>query len=60
MVGVVLVPPRPENVGAPILPMGPLIAALILLPVVGGWPALRAMLAKLVAGASAGAGMLWC
>jgi hypothetical protein len=26
----------PGNVGAPILPMGPLIAALILLPVIGG------------------------
>ena len=38
----------PQNVGAPILPMGPLIAALILLPVIGGWPALRAMLARLV------------
>ena len=31
----------PENVGAPILPMGPLLAALILLPIIGGWPALK-------------------
>jgi membrane protease YdiL (CAAX protease family) len=31
----------PENVGAPVLPMGPLLAALILLPIIGGWPALK-------------------
>ncbi len=31
----------PGNVGAPILPMGPLLAVLILLPIIGGWPALK-------------------
>ena len=37
----------PENVGAPILPMGPLLAALILLPVIGGWPAVRDLLQRI-------------
>jgi membrane protease YdiL (CAAX protease family) len=31
----------PQAVDAPILPVGPLLAALILLPVIGGWPAVR-------------------
>ena len=38
----------PENVGAPILPIGPLLAALILLPLIGGWAAVKAWLAKIV------------
>ena len=38
----------PENVGAPILPMGPLLAALIVLPLIGGWPALRDLLRRIV------------
>ena len=48
----------PENVGAPILPMGPLLAALILLPIIGGWPALKDCSAASCSGASAGSGML--
>jgi CAAX protease family protein len=38
----------PENVGAPILPMGPLLAALILLPIIGGWPALKELFRRIV------------
>ena len=38
----------PENVGAPILPMGPLLAALILLPVIGNWPALKDLFRRIV------------
>lgn len=38
----------PGNVDAPILPIGPLLAALITLAMVGGWPAIRDMLRKLV------------
>jgi membrane protease YdiL (CAAX protease family) len=38
----------PENVGAPILPMGPLLAALILLPLIGGWPALKELFRRIV------------
>ena len=38
----------PENVGAPILPMGPLLAALILLPLIGGWPAVKDLLGRIV------------
>lgn len=38
----------PGNVDAPILPVGPLVAALVMLLLVGGWPALREWLAKIV------------
>jgi membrane protease YdiL (CAAX protease family) len=38
----------PENVGAPILPWGPLLAALLVLAAVGGPPALRDLFARIV------------
>jgi uncharacterized protein len=38
----------PGNVDAPILPLGPLLAALVMLALVGGRPALRSWLAKIV------------
>ena len=38
----------PVNVDAPILPIGPLLAALIVLAMVGGWPAIRELLRKIV------------
>ena len=38
----------PGNVGAPILPMGPLLAVLILLPIIGGWPALKELFRRIV------------
>jgi uncharacterized protein len=38
----------PGNVDAPILPIGPLLATLIVLPIIGGWAAVRDMLKKLV------------
>ena len=38
----------PENVGAPILPIGPLIATLLLLPLLGGWPAVRQLFGRIV------------
>ena len=37
-----------ENVGAPILPMGPLLAALIVLFLVGGWPEVKDLLRSIV------------
>ena len=37
-----------ENVGAPILPTGPLLAALIVLFLVGGWPEVRGLLRSIV------------
>ena len=37
-----------ENVGAPILPMGPLLAALIVLFLVGGWPEVKDLLQSIV------------
>ena len=37
-----------ENVGAPILPVGPLLAALIVLFLVGGWPEVRDLLRSIV------------
>lgn len=39
----------PAAVDAPILPFGPLLAALIMLALTGGWPAIRTWLAKIVA-----------
>ncbi len=39
----------PANAPSTILPTGPLLAALIVLPVVGGWPAVKAFLSKIVA-----------
>jgi uncharacterized protein len=38
----------PANVDAPILPIGPLLAALAMLALVGGWDAIRHWLAKIV------------
>ena len=38
----------PEAVDAPILPFGPLIAAVILLMIVGGWPATKAWLGRII------------
>jgi len=38
----------PGNVDAPILPIGPLLAALIVLAIVGGWPAIRELLGRIV------------
>ena len=38
----------PGNVDAPILPVGPLLAALIVLGIVGGWPAIKQLLGKIV------------
>lgn len=38
----------PEHVDAPILPLGPLLAALVMLALVGGRPAIRQWLAKIV------------
>jgi len=38
----------PENVGAPIWAMGPLMAVLIVLPLVGGWPAVKDLLRSIV------------
>ena len=37
-----------ENVGAPILPVGPLLAALIVLFLVGGWPEVKDLLRSIV------------
>lgn len=37
-----------RNLDAPILPIGPLLAVLILLPIIGGWPALREFLGRIV------------
>jgi uncharacterized protein len=37
----------PENVDAPILPIGPLLAVLIVLSMVGGWPAIKALFGKI-------------
>jgi membrane protease YdiL (CAAX protease family) len=38
----------PGNVDAPILPIGPLLAVLILLPVIGGWPALQDLFRRIL------------
>jgi uncharacterized protein len=38
----------PGNVDAPILPIGPLLATLIVLAIIGGWPAIKALFAKIV------------
>ena len=38
----------PDRVGAPLLPVGPLLAALTMLALVGGRPAIRAWLAGIV------------
>src|SRR5689334_11050647 len=38
----------PDNIDAPILPIGPLIAALIVLGVGSGWPAIMGLLRKVV------------
>lgn len=38
----------PGHVDAPILPIGPLLAALVMLALIGGRPALRALLAKII------------
>ena len=38
----------PGNVDAPILPIGPLLAALIVLAMIGGWPAIKGLLCKIV------------
>jgi hypothetical protein len=38
----------PVTVDAPILPIGPLLAALIVLAMVGGWPAIKGLLCKIV------------
>jgi membrane protease YdiL (CAAX protease family) len=38
----------PGNVDAPILPIGPLLAALIVLALIGGWAAVKELLAKIV------------
>lgn len=38
----------PGNVDAPILPIGPLLAALIVLAIIGGWPAIRELLSRIV------------
>jgi membrane protease YdiL (CAAX protease family) len=37
----------PENVDAPILPVGPLLAVLIVLAIVGGWPAVKELFGKI-------------
>ncbi len=38
----------PQAFGTPILPLGPLLAALIVLPLWGGWPALRDLLRGMI------------
>jgi membrane protease YdiL (CAAX protease family) len=38
----------PENVGAPILPIGPLIATALLLPVIGGWAGIKDIVGRLL------------
>lgn len=38
----------PITADAPILPLGPFLAALIVLAIIGGWPAVRAWFAKIV------------
>lgn len=38
----------PGNVGAPILPAGPLIATLLLLPLLGGWAAVRELFGRIL------------
>jgi uncharacterized protein len=48
VVGVVLVPCQPENVGAPILPIGPLIATALLLPLIGGWAGVKNLVRRIL------------
>jgi hypothetical protein len=38
----------PENVGAPILPIGPLIATALLLPLIGGWAGVKELVGRIL------------
>ena len=38
----------PENVGAPILPIGPLIATVLLLPLIGGWDGVKDLVRRIL------------